>query len=576
MKKIFVLLVLSSIVPLCAMEREVPGDTGGATVVAANGDGAGSEAGVRHLKFNPKVDVWELDTEDEDEEKKCGELFDRMYELRRKGRIDDARLKYLEDALDESDANPKKIKKIEKRIAADESLFGQLFSEQEEEDLLSEEEDSEEEGSADFSGSEDSGSFSGEEDGFGDSTELAELSSADEEDSDAVLPPWSTSPQAGVAVVVSAAQVAKVERRDGDAPSDENADERSGSLSDEDAASEEGKKEGGDDELEVARVEALDDRLDQLEEKEVDVNYLHAALNDEEIPLDVVELMIVACEKKFEEGSCEGAQSDDDVMYTEKRLQCKVNRGAQSDGEEPKGEPMDLALAAPSRAARADEAAEPLAPAAPLVGEGDAAQSADAAREEEEEDLEVAAADERDEVHSDGSDGEEVEAPAASVVAAYEEDGGIIGDLDVPVDEAARARMEKQLELAVRLGRLRERSVEVADLWSSLGGEGTDLADLEKEINALEAGPERGASLSPGGKAGTAPADVGREWLKRAVQLPVLGKVAGVTFGVFVMGGLTHRHVRTRRAQGKPTIFDRMWSTSKQWKEKAERLVRRS
>ncbi len=392
MKKIFVLLVLSSILPLCAMEQEACGE--------ANGDGAGSEAGVRHLKFSPIVDVWELDTEDEDEEKKCGELFDRMYELRRKGRIDVARLKYLEDALDESDANPKKIEKIEKRIAADESLFGQLFSEQEEEDLLSEEEDSEGGRATDFSGSEDSGSSSGEEDGSSDSTELAELSSADEEDSDAGFLSWATKPRDGVVVLPSAAQDAEVEPRDGDAPVDEDADERSGSSSDE-------------------------------------------AVEQEE------------------EGSA--------------------------------GEP------------------------------------------------EVAAA-----------------------ADAYEEAGGVIGDLDAPVDEPDRARIKKQTELAGRLGDLRKHDVDVTSLWNRLGRVETDLADLEREIDAL------------GEKAGTAPADVGRGWLKRAVQSPVLGKVAGITFGAFVIGGFTHRHVRTRRAQGKPTIFDRMWSTSKEWKKKAERLVRRS
>jgi len=160
----------------------------------------------------------------------------------------------------------------------------------------------------------------------------------------------------------------------------------------------------------------------------------------------------------------------------------------------------------------------------------------------------------------------------AAAADAYEKAGGVIGDHA----EARCARVEKQAELAAKLGNLRKRGVEVANLWNRLGREGTDLAALEKEIDALGAGFERGASLSPGGKAGTAPADVGRGWLKRAVQSPVLGKVAGVTFGAFVIGGLTHRHVRTRRAQGKPTVFDRMWNKSKEWKKKAERLVRRS
>ncbi len=474
---------------------------------------------------------------------------------------------------------------------------------------------------------------------------------------------------------------------------------------------------------EVARVEALYDRLDQLEEEAVDVNYLHAALDDEEIPLDVVELMIVACEKKFEEGSREGAQSDDDVMYTEKRLQCKVNRGAQSDGEEPKGEPMDLALAAPSRAARADEPPEWLAEVQGRLSELMVLQLVDvselleeallikvggedsqekiqdlfrhiAAVEDQQEaalarggsgseveaaevrDSEMAAldkalpfsplaedaADERDEVHSDGSDGEassfakatadrladrdeddlssaeevdiiggpptpasspvqdddapsdedadegdalqvvdpareesafaeatadgeeggdepEVEAPAAAVSATYEEAGGVIGDLDAADKheaEADRARIKKKTELAAKLGSLQKCGVDVADLWNSLGCEETDLANLEKEIDALEAGPERGASLSLGGKAGIAPADVSRGWLKKAVQPPVLGKVAGVTFGAFIIGGLTHRHVEKQRALGKPTIFDRMRQWRQQWKEKAERLVRRS
>ncbi len=396
-------------------------------------------------------------------------------------------------------------------------------------------------------------------------------------------------------------------------------------------------------------VPSLWSRIYKLREKKIDVTYLEDALDAPDAKIDDIEATIAAREAEFGQSSSE--EEEEDLSSGEEDGE---RAEVAASGAWPRDEERDVSSSdedvLPRWAMKSRDGDEVLASAAQDAEverrDGDAPVDEDAEQEEggddelgvvapvadetaSDTDEEEEAAEERDEEHSGDSDVEagslseediisgppapapspeepsddvadegdalpvvdpareeeeagepEVAAPAASVVAAYEEDGGIIGDLDVPVDEAARARIEKQLELADRLGRLRERSVEVADLWSSLGGEGTDLAALEKEIGALEAGPEREASISPssslGGKAGTAPADVGRGWLKRAVQLPVLGKVAGVTFGAFVIGGLTHRHVRTRRAQGKPTIFDRMWSTSKQWKKKAERLVRRS
>lgn len=57
---------------------------------------------------------------------------------------------------------------------------------------------------------------------------------------------------------------------------------------------------------------------------------------------------------------------------------------------------------------------------------------------------------------------------------------------------------------------------------------------------------------------------------------PVLRIAAPTSFAAIIIGGyLTRRHVKVQRALGKPTIFDRMWSKSKQWKKRAENLIRR-
>ena len=623
MKKIFVLLMLSSMLPLCAMEQEACGEArfaeaewevyikdlqgqlaalkldervadpyacilkdaragilpnakivlqvvqrelnnmasdatlphsvsapaeigaGGATVVAANGDGAGSQGGGftkpkkgilkppptevrkkgkegRRISFVEIVDVTvfsedervedllpESSGEDEDSEdgssdssvsdgqssgeegdassknretvllsdtgtEKCDvpSLWSRIYKLREK-KID---VTYLEDALDAPDA---KIDDIEATIAAREAEFGQSSSEEEEEDLSSGEEDGER---AEVAAS-----------GAWPRDEERDVSSSDED----VLPRWAMKSRDGDEVLASAAQDAEVERRDGDAPVDEDAEQ----------------EEGGDDELGVVAPVAdetasdTDEEEEAAEERDSEIAALDLALPFS--PLAHVDVADERDEEHSGDSDIEASFSTDESESVEENI---VD-----------GPPAP----APSPEEPSDDVAD----------EGD----------------------------------------------AYEKAGGRIGDLDAADEHDAEAdcvRIEKQTELAGRLGRLRERSVEVADLWNRLGREETDLAVLEKEIAALEAGPERGASISPlpspGGKVGTVPVDVGRGWLKRAVQLPVLGKVAGVTFGAFVIGGFTHRHVRTRRAQGKPTIFDRMWSTSKQWKEKAERLVRRS
>ena len=57
---------------------------------------------------------------------------------------------------------------------------------------------------------------------------------------------------------------------------------------------------------------------------------------------------------------------------------------------------------------------------------------------------------------------------------------------------------------------------------------------------------------------------------------PVFRIMAPTSLAAIIMGGyLTRRHVQRQRALGKQTVFDRMWSKSKQWAKKAERLVHR-
>lgn len=116
------------------------------------------------------------------------------------------------------------------------------------------------------------------------------------------------------------------------------------------------------------------------------------------------------------------------------------------------------------------------------------------------------------------------------------------------------------------------------DGWGASGDEEVEDESTDETAGALseEEGPPAPAPSPdvPFGekvaeKAGNAPTSSG--WLKRAVQPHVLGKVAGVTFGVFVIGGLTHRHIEKQRALDKPTVFDRM----RQWIQRRYRgLVR--
>jgi len=183
----------------------------------------------------------------------------------------------------------------------------------------------------------------------------------------------------------------------------------------------------------------------------------------------------------------------------------------------------------------------------------------------EERDPEMAAAAERREEEDDLSSVEEegiISGPPAPAPSPEEPSGEDADGMDA---EADRARVEKN-NLAVRLAALKERGIDVANLWNRLGREGTDLADLEKEIASLEAGPERGASLSLGGKAGTVSPSSDRKWWKPTA---LFLKVAGPTSLAIITGGyLTRRHVRTRRAQGKPTVFDRA-------KGRAEKFVQR-
>ncbi len=497
---------------------------GGATVVAANGDGAGSQgAGSpkppilkpesspeegpeglprKKVTFRAMVDVAvfsedervedllpessdedsegdsgdsaasdDLSSGEEDEEgddalpaskktylltlaetKRCdaSSLWDRIYKLWKKMDITD-----LEHALDAPDA---KFDDVEAMIAEREEEFGASSSEEEEESLSSGEEDAGGEGPADSSGSE-----SG--DGSGDSEALAELSSADEEGSDAVLPSWAAKP------------------RDGDAPSDE------GSWSS--GAGEDGWSDSDGE----ARAHRDEDGLSSAEE------------------VDIIGGPPTPASSPVQDDAAGGEEDGD------------LERVA-----------LDAAL-----------------PYSPFAA------GADSEEEEEE---------------SGDDEPELLAVPAAAADAAVDPYEGYIGDLDEIDAEADRS---KRAELAGRLSEVGG-CPEVPVLRDALGIEGTDLEVLERQIATLEERIRRAiSSPSPRGKAGTASSNVGRGWWRNP-PASFLKITVPASITAFVVGGLgyiTHRHVKKQRALGKPTVFDRMRSTSKQWKKKVERLVRR-